>query len=103
MPIDLCGLLRFLFSIPTCGCHSIPCTGLTRHDLVAMAVMLGCDYMPQGVPGVGKEMAMRVVKEERDIMRILQQGETDLSGKCHLVLRLIFLRIKQCSCFGNII
>ena len=87
MYVDLYRLLRlFVYYttylwIPTCGCHSITCIGLTRHDLVAMAVMLGCDYMPQGVPGVGKEMAMRAVKEEKDIMRIFQQGEAELSGK----------------------
>ncbi|XP_062573963.1 flap endonuclease GEN homolog 1-like [Saccostrea cucullata] len=33
--------------------------GLTREKLVAMALLLGCDYLPKGVPGVGVE---RVVK-----------------------------------------
>ena len=61
-------------------------TGLTHHDLIAMAVMLGCDYMPQGVPGVGKEMAVRVVKEERNMMKMFQQGGAELSGKQHVVL-----------------
>ena len=67
--------------VPTCGCYGIISIGLTRRDLIAMAVMLGCDYMPQGVPGVGKEMAVRVVKEEKDVVRIFQQrGEAEHSG-----------------------
>ncbi|XP_061178146.1 flap endonuclease GEN homolog 1-like [Saccostrea echinata] len=33
--------------------------GLTREKLIAMALLLGCDYLPKGVPGVGVE---RVVK-----------------------------------------
>ena len=74
--------LGFIY-LPVGGCHVKTCTGLTRYDLIAMAVMLGCDYMPQGVPGVGKEMALRAAKEERDFLRIFQQGETELSGKCH--------------------
>lgn len=57
------------------------CAGLSRLDLVAMAVMLGCDYMPQGVPGVGKEMVMRVVREEREMVKIFQGGGMDLTGK----------------------
>ena len=59
-----------------------------------MAVMLGCDYMPQGVPGVGKEMAVRVVKEERDVVRIFQQrGEEEHSGTCFVLSCLASTRI----------
>ena len=36
--------------------------GLSREKLVAMALLLGCDYMPQGVPGVGRELAGKLMK-----------------------------------------
>ena len=36
--------------------------GLTRGDLVGLGLLLGCDYCPQGVPGVGKEGAMKLIR-----------------------------------------
>ncbi|XP_068707716.1 flap endonuclease GEN homolog 1-like [Montipora foliosa] len=35
---------------------------LNRKTLVALAVLLGCDYLPQGVSGVGKEIAMKLIR-----------------------------------------
>ena len=35
--------------------------GLNRRGMVALALLLGCDYCPQGVPGVGKEGAMKLI------------------------------------------
>ncbi|KAJ7392256.1 Flap endonuclease GEN 1 [Desmophyllum pertusum] len=35
---------------------------LNRQKLVALGILLGCDYLPQGVAGVGKEIAMRLIK-----------------------------------------
>ena len=34
--------------------------GLDRRSLVAMGLLLGCDFCPKGVPGVGKEMAVKL-------------------------------------------
>ena len=36
---------------------------LDRERLVALALLLGCDYQPKGVPGIGKEMALKLLKE----------------------------------------
>jgi len=33
--------------------------GLDRECLVALAILLGCDYLPKGVPGVGRDLAMK--------------------------------------------
>ena len=35
--------------------------GLNRDNLVAFAVLVGCDYLPQGVQGVGKKKAMELI------------------------------------------
>lgn len=35
--------------------------GLDRESLVGLAVLLGCDYLPKGVVGVGREMALRLI------------------------------------------
>ncbi|CAO2605041.1 Flap endonuclease GEN homolog 1 [Lemmus lemmus] len=36
--------------------------GLDRNALVGLAVLLGCDYLPKGVPGVGKEQALKLLQ-----------------------------------------
>ena len=35
--------------------------GLTRERLVALALLLGCDYYPAGVPGVGETWAVKLM------------------------------------------
>lgn len=35
--------------------------GLDREKLVGLAVLLGCDYLPKGVVGVGQQMALRFI------------------------------------------
>ena len=35
--------------------------GLTQQTLVAMALLLGCDYLPGGVHGVGVERAVKLM------------------------------------------
>ncbi|XP_038174635.1 flap endonuclease GEN homolog 1 [Arvicola amphibius] len=36
--------------------------GLDRDALVGLAILLGCDYLPKGVPGVGKEQALKLLR-----------------------------------------
>ena len=35
---------------------------LSRENLVGLAVLLGCDYLPQGVPQVGKIKAVELIQ-----------------------------------------
>ncbi|XP_068198733.1 flap endonuclease GEN homolog 1 [Antennarius striatus] len=35
---------------------------LSRDNLVGLAILLGCDYIPKGVPGVGREQALRLIQ-----------------------------------------
>ncbi|KAG9334112.1 hypothetical protein JZ751_009147, partial [Albula glossodonta] len=35
---------------------------LERETLVGLAILLGCDYLPKGVPGVGKEQTLKLIK-----------------------------------------
>ncbi|XP_076011151.1 flap endonuclease GEN homolog 1 [Genypterus blacodes] len=34
---------------------------LSRENLVGLAILLGCDYIPKGIPGVGKEQTLRLI------------------------------------------
>ncbi|XP_061667994.1 flap endonuclease GEN homolog 1 isoform X2 [Syngnathoides biaculeatus] len=35
---------------------------LSRENLVGLAILLGCDYIPKGIPGVGKELALKLIQ-----------------------------------------
>ncbi|KAM3602990.1 uncharacterized protein V6R79_014578 [Siganus canaliculatus] len=51
---------------------------LPRENLVGLAIFLGCDYIPKGIPGVGKEHALRLVqmlKGETLLQRFIQWKE----------------------------
>ncbi|XP_028401959.1 flap endonuclease GEN homolog 1-like [Dendronephthya gigantea] len=41
--------------------------GLTRRNMIALALLLGCDYIPAGVPGVGKETAVKLFTSLLDV------------------------------------
>ncbi|KAI0232344.1 hypothetical protein LSAT2_017312, partial [Lamellibrachia satsuma] len=53
--------------------------GLNREKLVAMAILLGCDYMPQGVPGVGRELAGKLMQalDGVEVLKRMEQWRTD--------------------------
>ncbi|NXX39488.1 GEN endonuclease, partial [Tricholaema leucomelas] len=36
--------------------------GCDRESLIGLAILLGCDYLPKGVPGVGKEQALKLIE-----------------------------------------
>ncbi|XP_077863489.1 flap endonuclease GEN homolog 1-like [Saccoglossus kowalevskii] len=51
---------------PSVDCYSMDdiekSLNLNQNKLVALALLLGCDYVPKGVPGVGKENAMKLMQ-----------------------------------------
>ncbi|XP_020639897.3 flap endonuclease GEN homolog 1 [Pogona vitticeps] len=36
--------------------------GCSRESLIGLAVLLGCDYLPKGVPGIGKEQSLKLIR-----------------------------------------
>ncbi|XP_075940607.1 flap endonuclease GEN homolog 1 [Anarhichas minor] len=51
---------------------------LSRENLVGLAVLLGCDYIPKGILGVGKEQALRLIqmlKGQTLLQRFMQWKE----------------------------
>ncbi|NXO33481.1 GEN endonuclease, partial [Locustella ochotensis] len=48
--------------------------GCGRESLIGLAVLLGCDYLPKGVPGVGKEQALKLIETLRG-QNLLQRFE----------------------------
>ncbi|XP_071850698.1 uncharacterized protein [Apostichopus japonicus] len=55
--------------------------GMSRETLVALALLLGCDYVPKGVPGVGKVHAMQLVRqlEGKDVLKRFQNWSKEPS------------------------
>ncbi|XP_054840187.1 flap endonuclease GEN homolog 1 [Eublepharis macularius] len=51
---------------PHVDCYSISSVeetlGCNREHLIGLAILLGCDYLPKGVPGVGKEQALKLIR-----------------------------------------
>nr|XP_019953248.1 PREDICTED: flap endonuclease GEN homolog 1 [Paralichthys olivaceus] len=62
---------------------------LSRENLVGLAILLGCDYIPKGVPGVGKEQALKLIqtlKGQTLLQRFIQWKE-DNTGVSEAVVK----------------
>ena len=46
--------------------------GLTREQLIALAILVGTDYNPDGVKGIGPKTALKMVKAHRDPVKLLE-------------------------------
>eukprot|EP00794_Sanderia_malayensis_P007415 gene7415-8235_t len=76
--------------------------GITRNDMVALALLLGCDYT-DGVPGIGKQTAMKLLHESNgDILERLkswsQSGCTDMTSS---IEKQAFRKIAKVEGFPN--
>ncbi|KAM5253708.1 flap endonuclease GEN homolog 1 isoform 1-T5 [Hipposideros larvatus] len=71
--------------------------GLDRDALVGLAILLGCDYLPKGVPGVGKEQALKllqILKGQSLLQRFTQWNEDSCySNQQPLVIK----KLAHCS------
>jgi len=46
--------------------------GLTRQQLIVLGILVGTDYNPEGVKGIGPKTALRMVKSYRSIEKLLE-------------------------------
>ncbi|XP_041832556.1 flap endonuclease GEN homolog 1 [Melanotaenia boesemani] len=54
---------------------------LSRDNLVGLAILLGCDYIPKGIPGVGREQVVRLIqtlKGQSLLQRFIQWREENI-------------------------
>ncbi len=59
--------------------------GLDRDKLIALALLLGCDYLPKGVVGVGKEQGCQLMKQMNGInvlKRFEKWANGDIGANC---------------------
>ncbi|KAL8589204.1 hypothetical protein ACOMHN_017006 [Nucella lapillus] len=57
---------------------------LTQERLVALALLLGCDYFPAGVPGVGETWAVKLMAslDHMDVLKRFQQWKSMTASDC---------------------
>ena len=41
--------------------------GLSRDSLIGLALLLGCDYLPEGVHGIGRESTVKLIEEQKGV------------------------------------
>ncbi|NXF93265.1 GEN endonuclease, partial [Eubucco bourcierii] len=71
--------------------------GCDRESLIGLAILLGCDYLPKGVPGVGKEQALKLIETlqgQNLLQRFEQWKEQSQDGNNPL---LVVKRTVHCS------
>ncbi|NXT85514.1 GEN endonuclease, partial [Zapornia atra] len=82
---------------PFLDCYTMPSIkeklGCDRESLIGLAVLLGCDYLPKGVPGVGKEQALKLIEtlQGQNLLQRFEQWKEQLQyhNKPPFVERLI--------------
>ncbi|XP_059104256.1 flap endonuclease GEN homolog 1 [Peromyscus eremicus] len=70
--------------------------GLDRDALVGLAVLLGCDYLPKGVPGVGKEQALKLVRILKG-QSLLQRFNQWIEEPCSSIPQPAAKKVAHCS------
>ncbi|XP_056311135.1 flap endonuclease GEN homolog 1 [Danio aesculapii] len=63
--------------------------GLCRETLVGLAVLLGCDYMPKGIAGVGKEQTLKLIHSLRGqtLLQKFSEWSSGASGDSELQMK----------------
>jgi flap endonuclease-1 len=54
---------------------------LTQDDLIILGVMVGTDYNPKGISGIGPKKALKLLHEERDYSKIFSRFDLDFDWK----------------------
>ncbi|KAF3849924.1 hypothetical protein F7725_019643 [Dissostichus mawsoni] len=62
---------------------------ISRENLVGLAVFLGCDYIPKGIPGVGREQSLKLIQmlKGQTILQRFTQWKEDNAGVSEGVLK----------------
>ncbi|XP_071104910.1 uncharacterized protein [Haliotis cracherodii] len=70
--------------------------GVSRESLVGVALLLGCDYLPGGVPGVGVDRVVKYLQSLKgvDILKRFRQWEQMTASQCVSKIE-IFIRQKS--------
>lgn len=49
--------------------------GIDQEEIIVLGILMGTDYNPSGIPGIGPKTALKLVKEEKDFDKIFEKVE----------------------------
>jgi flap endonuclease-1 len=61
--------------------------GLTRTQLIELAILIGTDYNPKGFPGIGPKTAYKLIKEYSSIKKIVEVKKFELDFDVDIVIQ----------------
>ncbi|MBW6461916.1 MAG: flap endonuclease-1 [DPANN group archaeon] len=61
---------------------------ITREQLIIMGMLIGTDYNPQGIRGLGPAKALKIVKEEKTLEAVLKKVEWTFECDPYVVFKL---------------
>ncbi|XP_050964577.1 flap endonuclease GEN homolog 1 [Labeo rohita] len=63
--------------------------GLSRDTLVGLAVLLGCDYIPKGVSGVGKEQTLKLIQnlKGKSLLQKFTEWDADRAERSEVAVK----------------
>ncbi|XP_052410008.1 flap endonuclease GEN homolog 1 [Carassius gibelio] len=63
--------------------------GLSRDTLVGLAILLGCDYIPKGVAGVGKEQTLKLIQnlKGKSLLQKFTEWDADRSERSEVAVK----------------
>jgi len=59
--------------------------GINREQLITLGILIGTDYNPQGIKGVGPKTALKMVKEHKTLDKVLEQVEWKFDVDAHKI------------------
>ncbi|KAM6206888.1 flap endonuclease GEN homolog 1 [Sarcoramphus papa] len=86
---------------PHLDCYTMSCIkeklGCDRESLIGLAVLLGCDYLPKGIPGVGKEQALKLIEtlQGQNLLQRFEQWKEQFQYDNNPAL--VVKRVTHCS------
>jgi flap endonuclease-1 len=59
--------------------------GITKEQLIILGLLVGTDYNPQGVKGIGPKTALKMIKEHKTLDKVLEQVEWGFDIDAHKI------------------
>lgn len=54
---------------------------ITQEQLLILSILVGTDYNPKGIPGIGPKKALKLVKERKDYGKMFEELKADFDWK----------------------
>lgn len=59
--------------------------GITKEQLIILGILIGTDYNPRGIKGVGPKTGLKLVKEHKTLDKVLEQVEWKFDVDAHKI------------------